>query len=216
MLIAEIARAAGKGSSFRVESLDRDLPHASNGARKLIEEFMSQKSILERVAARHIKPLIEKLQGEAMSSARPKVLEADFDPLSPIRTDPESIVEYEPEQDWDEFLGKSISLRDGTRSPNTPLSALSMGDAHIQSGEHERVVGHILMPKRIMNELETKDAGNVVFYPYQETTPSPVDSVVRVDVVGPLELGVTRIMSGEDAQQLEIIEDVKIRSKLFE
>jgi hypothetical protein len=67
-----------------------------------------------------------------------------------------------------------------------------------------------------MNELETKDAGNVVFYPYQETTPSPVDSVVRVDVVGPLELGVTRIMSGEDAQQLEIIEDVKIRSKLFE
>jgi hypothetical protein len=216
MLIAEIAKAAGKGSSFKVESLDRDLPHASNGARKLVEEFIDQKAILERVAARHIKPLIDKLQGEAMSTARPKVLEADFDPLSPIRTDPESIVQYEPEQDWDEFLGKSISLRDGTRSPNTPLSALSMGDAHIQSGEHEKVVGHILMPKRIMNELETKEAGNVVFFPYQESSPSPVDSVIRVDVVGPMELGVTRIMSGADLEGSEMIEDIKIRGKLFD
>lgn len=216
MLISEIAKAAGKGSSFKVDSLDRDLPHASNGARKLVEEFISQQSILERVAARHIKPLIDKLQGEAMSSARPKVIEADFDPLSPIRTDPESIVQYEPEQEWDEFLGKSISLGDGTRSPNTPLSALSMGDAHIQSGEHEKVVGHILMPKRIMNELETKDAGNVVFFPYQESNPSPVDSVIRVDVVGPLELGVTRIMSGEEIQEPTIIEEIQIRDKLFD
>ena len=217
MLISEVAKLSGKGSSFKVESLDRDLPHASNGARRLMDQFMSQTVVLERVAARHIKPVIEKLQGETMSAARPMVLEVDSDPLSPIRTDPESIVEYAPEQEWGEFLSKSLSLGEGLKSPTTPISALAMADSHIQSGEHEQVVGHVLLPKRIANELPTRDASNLAITPYQESTPAPVDAVIRVDVVGPLELGVTRMMSADaEPKETEPVEEVKIRSKLFD
>ncbi len=217
MLINEVAKLSGKGSSFKVDSLDRDLPHASNGARRLMDQFMSQQIVLERVAARHIKPVIEKLQGETMSAARPKVLEVDSDPLSPIRTDPESIVEYAPEQEWGDFLSKSLSLGEGLKSPTTPLSALAMADSHIQSGEHEQVVAHVLLPKRIANELPTRDASNLAITPYQESTPAPVDAVIRVDVVGPLELGVTRMMDGDsDTVEPVSVEEVKIRSKLFD
>ena len=216
-LISEVAKISGKGSSFKVDSLDRDLPHASNGARRLMRDFMSQASVLERVAARHIKPVIEKLQGESMSAARPKVMESDSDPLSPLRTDPESIVEYEPEQEWADFLSKSLTLGPGTSSPTTPLSALAIGEAHIQSGEHEGAVGHILLPSRIASELPTGDANNVAIFPYKEVTPAPVDAVIRVDVVGPLELGITRIMSGDsEVADDSTDEEVKIRGKLFD
>ena len=216
-LIAEVAKISGKGSTFRVDSLDRDLPHASNGARRLMRDFMSQDSVLERVAARQIKPVIEKLQGESMSAARPKVMESDSDPLSPLRTDPESIVEYEPEQEWADFLSKSLTLGPGTNSPTTPLSALAIGEAHIQSGEHEGAVGHILLPSRIAGELPTKEATNVAIFPHKEATPAPVDAVIRVDVVGPLELGITRIMSGDsDVAGNEGDEEIKIRGKLFD
>jgi hypothetical protein len=219
MLISEVARMSGKGGSFKVDSLDRDLPHASTGARNLMLDFMGREVVLERVAARQIKPLIEKLQGETMSTARPKVMEVDTDPLSPIRTDPDSVLEYEAEQEWSEFLSRSIVLEDGTPSPTTPISALALGEAYIQSGEHEGVRAHILLPQRIVRELPTGDARSVSIYPYKEETPAPVDSVIRVDIVGPLDLSVTRLMSKEEvvSASTNVGEDeIKIRGKLFE
>jgi hypothetical protein len=219
MLISEVGRLSGKGGSFKVESLDRDLPHASTGARSMMLDFMGREAVLERVAARQIKPLIEKLQGETMSTARPKVLEADTDPLSPIRTDPDSIIEYEAEQEWSEFLSRSIVLEDGTPSPTTPISALALGEAHIQSGDHEGVRAHILLPQRIVKELPTGDARSVSIYPYKESSPAPVDSVIRVDIVGPLDLSVTRLMSKDEVapeSSGNAEDEIKIRGKLFD
>jgi len=219
MLISEVARISGKGGNFKSESLDRDLPHASTGARNLMLDFMQRDEVLQRVAARQIKPLIEKLQGDTMSTARPKVVEVDTDPLSPIRTDPESIVEYEAEQEWGEFLSRSISLGDGAPSPSTPLSALSLGDAHIQSGSHEGVIAHVLLPQRIVKELPTADARNLSIYPHKEISPAPVDSVIRMDIVGPLDLGVTRLMSKDEPMVDSAgkqAEEIKIRGKLFD
>lgn len=199
MLVTEVAKISGKSSAFKAESLDRDLPHAPTGARRTMKEFMGETKVLERVAARQLKPIIDILQGEAMTTARPRVLQVDLDPLSPIRVDPESVVEYEPEEDWDKFLLHTLTLGDGTPDPLTPLTALSLGDAHIQSGEHEGVVGHVLLPQRVANELEVKDIKNLVFSPHKEPTPAPIDSVVRVDLVGPLNPEITRLLASDDA-----------------
>jgi hypothetical protein len=197
MLVAEVAKLSGKTNSFKVESLDRDLPHASNGARRIMREFMENSAVLERVAARQLKPIIEKLQGEAMTTARPKVLQVDLDPLSPIRVDPESVVEYEPEEQWDDFLKHTLTLGDGATDPLTPLTALAIGDAHIQSGEHEGVKGHVLLPQRVAKELNVQGITNLLFTPHKEQTPAPIDSVVRVDLVGPLNPQITRLLSGD-------------------
>jgi hypothetical protein len=197
MLVAEVAKLSGKTNSFKVDSLDRDLPHASNGARRIMKEFMENSAVLERVAARQLKPIIEKLQGEAMTTARPKVLQVDLDPLSPIRVDPESVVEYEPEEQWDDFLKHTLTLGDGATDPLTPLTALAIGDAHIQSGEHEGVTGHVLLPQRVANELNVQGITNLLFTPHKEQTPAPIDSVVRVDLVGPLNPQITRLLSGD-------------------
>ena len=197
MLVAEVAKLSGKTNSFKVESLDRDLPHASNGARRIMKEFIESPAVLERVAARQLKPIIEKLQGEAMTTARPKVLQVDMDPLSPIRVDPESVMEYEPEEQWDDFLKHTLTLGDGATDPLTPLTALALGDAHIQSGEHEGVTGHVLLPQRVANELKIQGIPNLLFTPHKEQTPAPIDSVVRVDLVGPLNPEITRLLSGD-------------------
>lgn len=197
MLVAEVAKLSGKTNSFKVDSLDRDLPHASNGARRIMKEFMENSAVLERVAARQLKPIIEKLQGEAMTTARPKVLQVDLDPLSPIRVDPESVVEYEPEEQWDDFLKYTLTLGDGAIDPLTPLTALALGDAYIQSGEHEGVTGHVLLPQRVANELNVQGISNLLFTPHKEQTPAPIDSVVRVDLVGPLNPQITRLLSGD-------------------
>lgn len=197
MLVAEVAKLSGKTNSFKVESLDRDLPHASNGARRIMKEFMENSAVLERVAARQLKPIIEKLQGEAMTTARPKVLQVDLDPLSPIRVDPESVVEYEPEEQWDDFLKHTLTLGDGAIDPLTPLTALALGDAYIQSGEHEGVTGHVLLPQRVANELNVQGISNLLFTSHKEQTPAPIDSVVRVDLVGPLNPEITRLLSGD-------------------
>ena len=197
LLVYEVAKLSGKTNSFKVESLDRDLPHASNGSRRIMKEFMSDPKVLERVAARHLKPIIEKLQGEAMTTARPKVLQVDLDPLSPIRVDPESVVEYEPEEQWDDFLLHTLTLGDGVTDPLTPLTALALGDAHIQTGEHEGVTGHVLLPQRVANELSVQGIENLMFTAHKEETPAPIDSVVRVDLVGPLNPEITRLLSGQ-------------------
>jgi len=199
VLVAEVAKISGKTSAFKAESLDRDLPHAPTGARRTMLEFMDDTKVLERVAARQLKPIIDILQGEAMTTARPRVLQVDLDPLSPIRVDPESVVEYEPEEDWDKFLLHTLTLGDGTPDPLTPLTALSLGDAHVQSGEHEGVIGHVLLPQRVAKELAIKDIKNLVFSPHKEPTPAPIDSVVRVDLVGPLNPEITRLLSADSS-----------------
>jgi len=196
LLVAEVAKLSGKTAAFKVEALDRDLPHASNGARRLMREFMSEQSVLERVAARQLKPIIDKLQGEAMTTARPKVLQVDFDPLSPIRVDPESVMEYSPEEEWGEFLTHTLTLGDGGVDPLTPLTALALGDAYIQTGEHEDVTGHVLLPQRVLKELNLQGVQNLLVTPHKESAPAPVDSVVRVDLVGPLNPEITRLLSG--------------------
>lgn len=162
-----------------------------------MKEFMENSAVLERVAARQLKPIIEKLQGDAMTTARPKVLQVDLDPLSPIRVDPESVVEYEPEEQWDDFLKHTLTLGDGAVDPLTPLTALALGDAYIQSGEHEGVTGHVLLPQRVANELNVQGISNLLFTPHKEQTPAPIDSVVRVDLVGPLDPQITRLLSGD-------------------
>ena len=221
MLVAEVAKISGKTSAFKAESLDRDLPHAPTGARRTLQEFMDDEKVLERVAARQLKPIIDILQGEAMTTARPRVLQVDLDPLSPIRVDPESVVEYEPEEDWDKFLLHTLTLGDGTPDPLTPLTALSLGDAHVQSGEHEGVIGHVLLPQRVAKELDIKDIKNLVFSPHKEPTPAPIDSVVRVDLVGPLNPEITRLLSAENSPGTalngeEIPQDTEFRPGAFD
>jgi hypothetical protein len=118
-------------------------------------------------------------------------------------------MEYSPEEEWGEFLTHTLTLGDGGVDPLTPLTALALGDAYIQTGEHEDVTGHVLLPQRVLKELNLQGVQNLLVTPHKESGPAPVDSVVRVDLVGPLNPEITRLLSGssDDASASAVTAD---------
>jgi hypothetical protein len=200
-LVAEIARGTGKSpKSFSLDSLDRDLPHATNNSRSHLLKHMRHSDYLQRVAVQYLKPLIEELQGRAMATARPEVFQVENDALEELKGDIEGIDEYRKYESWDNFLSYTLTLGNGRPDPVTALSVMAIASDKVMAGEHEQVVSYALLPEHVHQKLDQVNVAGVNMNPYDSRVARPLDSVIRVDVVGPVSLSGLRLFSGESAE----------------
>jgi len=199
-LIAAIQDTTGRsGKAFSLDALDRDLPHASNNSRSHLQNNMSDGGILQKVAVQYLKPLIEDLQGKAMANARPEVVQAEDDPLREFRGDIEGIDEYSNRQKWDDFLSHTLTLDNGEVDPVTALSVMSIAPEKIMEGEHENVSSYALIPEHVYSKLDPTVSAGLKTQTYDSKVARPLDSVIRVDIVGPVNLRALRVVSGKGA-----------------
>ena len=194
-LVEQVAVVAGNVRGLSVEMLDRDLPHASNNSRSAMKAHFLDAPIQERVAVSFLKPLIQDLQGQAMTDARPRVIQVENDPIETLRSDIEGIAIVSKEQPWTEFLTHTLSLGDGLPDPVTPLSVMSITPTEIQAGIHERVSSYAVMPERVARTLSESSMRSLNVRTYSDKTSLPLDSVLRVDLAGPLAMDSARLWS---------------------
>lgn len=197
MIAAIQSRTGRSGKAFSLEALDQDLPHASNNSRNHLENYMLDDGVLQKVAVQYLKPLIEDLQGKAMASARPEVVQAVDDPLIEFRIDIEGVDEYSNRQKWDDFLSHTLTLNNGEADPVTALSVMSIAPDRIMEGEHENVSSYALIPEHVSSKLDPALTAGLVKQTYDAKIARPLDSVIRVDVVGPVNLRALRVVSGK-------------------
>jgi hypothetical protein len=199
-LIDAIQNKTGRsGKAFSLEALDRDLPHATNNSRSHLQANMRDTGVLQNVAVQYLKPLIEELQGKAMANARPEVVQSEDDPLETFRSDIEGIDEYSNRQKWDDFLSHTLTLNNGEVDPVTALSVMSIAPDKVMEGEHEKVSSYALIPEHILSKLDPTLSSGLKTKTYDSKVARPLDSVIRVDIVGPINLRTLRLISGKQA-----------------
>jgi len=201
-LVDEIARGTGKSrKAFSLETLDRDLPHATNNSRSHLLKHMRHSDYLQRVAVQYLKPLIEELQGKAMATARPEVFQVEHDALEELKGDIEGIDEYRKFESWDNFLSYTLTLGNGKPDPVTALSVMAIASEKVMEGEHEQVNSYALLPEHVHQKLDQDHVLGVTMNPYDSKTARPLDSVIRVDLVGPVSFDGLRLFSGASVEE---------------
>jgi len=200
-LVDEIAQSTGKSPKmFSLDTLDRDLPHATNNSRSHLLKHMRHSDYLQRVAVQYLKPLIEDLQGKAMAMARPEVFQVERDALEELKGDIEGIDEYRKYESWDNFLSHTLTLSNGKPDPVTALSVMAIAPEKIMDGEHEQVMSYALLPEHVHQKLDHPNVAGVIMRTYDSKTARPLDSVIRVDLVGPISFNSVRLVSKASAE----------------
>lgn len=198
-LVDQIAEETGKSPKmFSVDMLDRDLPHASNNSRSHLTKHMVSSELLEGVAIKFLKPLIEELQGKAMATARPEVFRIEQDGLEEFRRDVEGIEEIRKFEEWDAFLSATLTLGEDRPDPITALSVMSIAPSKVIDGEHEMVESFALLPEHVNEKMSSGSLQGVTLAPYDSKIVRPLDSVVRIDLVGPISLSSLRVAAADD------------------
>ena len=197
-LVEQVSRVSGTSRGLSIELLDRDLPHSSNNARKTLNQHVLDTLVQERVAVSFLKPMIEELQGEAMTEARPSVIQVEDDPLELLRSDLEGIEAVTREVPWTTFLSHALTLGDGKPDPVTPLSVMSINNDEIQLGVHEEVTSYVILPERVAKELSSSATKSLNTKSYSDKVARPLDSVIRVDLAGPISYDIARLWATEE------------------
>jgi len=195
-----------------VDVLDRDITFSPGGPRALVKRYISEQQQLERVARTQLLPLMQKVQTESITKARPPVSEARTNPLDAILENDFGL-EEEVKMPWDDFL--SLPIGDETRS-NTPMSVLTFSSYGRQAGHADRAITIFQGPERLQTKVPSGDA---IFTSYQAQSRLPLDILVRLDVTGPIpkdHLLIARQSHDEmQAAASQFEEEVKARQKTW-
>lgn len=195
-----------------VDVLDRDITFSPGGPRALVKRYISEQVQLERVARTQLLPLMQKVQTESITKARPPVSEARSNPLDAILENDFGL-EEEVKMPWDVFL--SLPIGDETRS-NTPMSVLTFSSYGRQAGHADRAITIYQGPERLQAKVPSGDA---IFTSYQAQSRLPLDILVRLDVTGPIpkeHLLIARQSQSEiQAAASQFEEEVKARQKTW-
>lgn len=197
-LVEKSAVRLGKSpQSFNAYFLDQDMPHASNGSRKLLQSQMQESELLEALAIDVIKPAMATLQESAISDAKPRVEVQNDNPLRELREAADQLSLETLEVGWDEFLLQSVTRGDGQPDPVVPLSVLGVNEFEIQSGVHENVVSRVILPERLARLVSAETKSTLVPTLMKSAGNSPVDAVVRVDMIGPISREKVHLWTGD-------------------
>lgn len=211
-LVEQVSRVSGTSRGLSIELLDRDLPHSSNNARRSLQDHLTDSLVQERVAVSFLKPMIQDLQGEAMTTARPNVLQVEDDPLEALRSDIEGIELVTREVPWTTFLSHTLTLGDERPDPVTPLSVMSISQDEIQGGVHESVSSFAIMPERVSSELSKTATKSLNVKTYSDKVARPLDSVVRVDIAGPISYEIARLWATKEvAPKIDVQEPPAVK-----
>ena len=71
-------------------------------------------------------------------------------------------------------------------------------------GEHENVSSYALIPEHVSSKLDPALSAGLIKQTYDAKIARPLDSVIRVDIVGPVNLRALRVVSRKRASVQEI------------
>lgn len=177
-----------------VEQLDQDISYSPNGPRAIVASLIGDESILETVARKQIQPLALEIQRETSGNTRPDIREISSQkPQVVLGGGLETGQDLKP---WDEFLSLSIG---GTGKPSVPLSLASFSSEGQRSNHHSRAKSFFIMPARLQSAADVP-ASQV--RTYSESERMPMDIVVRLDLVGPVDSHELSILEGAEKERL--------------
>ena len=177
-----------------VEQLDQDISYSPNGPRAIVASLIGDESILETVARKQIQPLALEIQRETSGNTRPDIREISSQkPQVVLGGGLETGQDLKP---WDEFLSLSIG---GNGKPSVPLSLASFSSEGQRSNHHSRAKSFFIMPARLQSAADVQ-ASQV--RTYSESERMPMDIVVRLDLVGPVDSHELSILEGAEKERL--------------
>lgn len=162
-----------------VEILDKDITYSPAGPRSLVKRYIDDESQLFNVAKSQLIPLMSVVQIESITAARPPVLENRENPLESLAEDDMGLAD-DAKHPWDGFLSLAIGSEG---RPNTPLSVLTFSSSGRQAGHADNFKTILYGPDRIISKVTT---AGVLADSYSAAARLPMDIVVRIDLVGPV------------------------------
>jgi hypothetical protein len=187
-LLNEIGEVVGLDQRrFGPDTLDNDIPNASNNSRALLRNHMRSEPVLERVGSKRLQALVESLQSGALYDANAPIETLGEDPLADFRFAGATIDGAVQATTWIDFLTSSLGA--GT----TPLSSLGITSHEIQDGYHQEVHTYMLAPERIATDLSLRSDEGTTVRSYHDTQSKIFDVVVRVDMAGPVPVSAIRL-----------------------
>ena len=194
--------------AFSVDVLDKDLPHQTNNTRALLRKYLersgqavSQESAnvpshdkyLVEVARKRLMDLVNETQSVALSTARPRVSQILSDPLADIDLDSDSLSDLQDSETWDDFLKESLGTDEIVQPP---ISILNFSDKGRLSRGAESPATFIITPKRLVGALPASRSDSITIIPVGDNKARSVELIARVDIAGPLEAEMLKVLSG--------------------
>ena len=194
--------------AFSVDVLDKDLPHQTNNTRALLRKYLersgqavSQESAnvpshdkyLVEVARKRLMDLVNETQSVALSTARPRVSQILSDPLADIDLDSDSLSDLQDSETWDDFLKESLGTDEIVQPP---ISILNFSDKGRLSRGAESPATFIITPKRLVGALPASRSDSITIIPVGDNKARSVELIARVDIAGPLEVEMLKVLSG--------------------
>jgi hypothetical protein len=193
-----------------VDQLDQDITYSPNGPRAIVASLISDEKILESVARKQIQPLAVEIQRETSGNARPDIREIPTEkPKNILGSSSQGDQTLKP---WDDFLALSIG---GEGKPSVPLSLASFSDEGQRNNQHSRAKSFFITPARLQ---DLTGAPSAQTRSYSESDRMPMEIVVRLDLVGPVQNGELSILDGAEKERISSKSDFEeeIKKKFSE
>ena len=195
--IAAVAKHQGiQPDKYNIETFDKDSPSIPNGSRNFFVSNFRDPKIQLAVARSYLSELSIEVQTVGLLESKPPVKNDYVDDLSAISEDLDMLGEVEIDQAWDGFL---LDIVGNERDPIIPISPFSFTDRAVIENAHGLPNVHIQMPMRLRSLTESLESNRVLISAYEDSARLPLDLVVRVDYVGPLEPEMLKLWSKPDA-----------------
>jgi len=183
--IVALAKHHGiKPGKLDYEVLDKDSPSIPNGTRKFFMENFRDEAVQVSVARSYLSELSTEVQTVGLLESKPPVKNDYVDELRAIAEDLDMLGEVQEEKSWDGFL---LEIVGAESDPIIPISPFSFTDHAITENCHGNPLVSIQMPDRLRTLVQNFDANRVKINSYEDKARLPLDLVVRVDSVGPLD-----------------------------
>lgn len=198
--ISAVAKHLGiQSGKFDYEVLDKDSPSIPNGSRNFFLENFRDESVLLSVARSYLSELSVEVQTVGLLESKPPVQNDYVDDLEVIAEDLDILGEVKPEKSWDGFLLEIVG--DG-KDPIIPISPLSFTDRAVIENTHGNPKVHIQMPMRLRTLIDNFDTSRVALKAHNDNAKLPLDLVVRVDMVGPVEASAMKIWNKQAEEEI--------------
>jgi hypothetical protein len=194
--IAAVAKHQGiQQDKYNIETFDKDSPSIPNGSRNFFVSNFRDPKVQLAVARSYLSELSIEVQTVGLLESKPPVKIDYVDDLSAISEDLDMLGEVEIDQAWDGFL---LDIVGNERDPIIPISPFSFTDRAVIENAHGLPNVHIQMPMRLRSLTESLESNRVLLSAYEDSARLPLDLVVRVDYVGPLEPEMLKLWSKPD------------------
>jgi hypothetical protein len=115
------------------------------------------------------------------------------DPLADIDLDSDSLSDLQDSETWDDFLKESLGTDEIVQPP---ISILNFSDKGRLSRGAESPATFIITPKRLVGALPASRSDSITIIPVGDNKARSVELIARVDIAGPLEAEMLRVLSG--------------------